>query len=87
MFDPLVRPIVRDLQREVITLGRADAGLAFDGDADRVFLVDEKGDAVSPSAITALVATRELAKHPGSTVIHAASPSSTRWRSCSTPGV
>ena len=46
-------------------LGRVDAGLAFDGDADRVFLVDEKGDAVSPSAITALVATRELAKEPG----------------------
>ncbi|GLZ50037.1 phosphomannomutase/phosphoglucomutase [Actinomycetospora sp. NBRC 106375] len=68
--NPLDPDNLRDLQREVITLGRVDAGLAFDGDADRVFLVDEKGDAVSPSAITALVATRELAKHPGSTVIH-----------------
>jgi phosphomannomutase len=48
----------------------ADLGLAFDGDADRCFAVDERGDAVSPSAITALVATRELAKHPGSTIIH-----------------
>jgi phosphomannomutase len=48
----------------------ADLGLAFDGDADRCFVVDENGDAVSPSAITALVAARELARFPGSTVIH-----------------
>jgi len=48
----------------------ADLGLAFDGDADRCFVVDERGAAVSPSAITALVAARELAKHPGSTIIH-----------------
>ena len=68
--NPLDPDNLVDLQRKVVTLGRVDAGLAFDGDADRVFLVDEKGDAVSPSAITALVATRELAKHPGSTVIH-----------------
>ena len=45
-------------------------GLAFDGDADRCFLVDERGRAVSPSTITALIAARELAKEPGSTVIH-----------------
>ena len=68
--NPLDPENLVDLQRKVLTLGRVDAGLAFDGDADRVFVVDEKGDAVSPSAITALVATRELAKHPGSTVIH-----------------
>jgi phosphomannomutase len=68
--NPLDPDNLQDLQRKVITLGRVDAGLAFDGDADRVFLVDELGDAVSPSAITALVATRELGKHPGSTVIH-----------------
>ena len=68
--NPLDPENLRDLQRKVITIGRVDAGLAFDGDADRVFLVDEKGDAVSPSAITALVASRELAKHPGATVIH-----------------
>ncbi|MEJ2864170.1 phosphomannomutase/phosphoglucomutase [Actinomycetospora flava] len=68
--NPLDPDNLRDLQRKVMTIGRVDAGLAFDGDADRVFLVDEKGDAVSPSAITALVASRELAKHPGSTVIH-----------------
>ena len=48
----------------------ADIGLAFDGDADRCFVVDERGEPVSPSAITALVAVRELAKHPGATVIH-----------------
>ena len=48
----------------------ADIGLAFDGDADRCFVIDEQGDPVSPSAVTALVAVRELARHPGSTVIH-----------------
>ncbi len=68
--NPLDPDNLVDLQREVSTLERVDAGLAFDGDADRVFLVDEKGQAVSPSAITALVATRELAKEPGATVIH-----------------
>ena len=58
-----------DLQRRVIETG-ADLGLAFDGDADRCFVVDERGRAVSPSTITALIAARELAKHPGSTIIH-----------------
>ncbi len=47
-----------------------DIGLAFDGDADRCFVVDERGEAVSPSAVTALVAARELAKHPGARIIH-----------------
>ena len=58
-----------DLQRRVVAEG-ADVGLAFDGDADRCFLVDETGAAVSPSALTALIAERELAKHPGATVIY-----------------
>ena len=58
-----------DLQARVKELG-ADLGLAFDGDADRCFVVDERGEIVSPSALTALIAARELAKHPGSTVIH-----------------
>ncbi len=49
---------------------RADIGLAFDGDADRCFLVDEQGRAVSPSTLTALIASRELAKEPGATIIH-----------------
>src|SRR5882757_7698284 len=44
--------------------------LAFDGDADRCFAVDERGEPVSPSAVTALVAARELAKHPGAVIIH-----------------
>ncbi|MFG6197253.1 phosphomannomutase/phosphoglucomutase [Nonomuraea sp. JJY05] len=58
-----------DLQRAVVE-GGADIGLAFDGDADRCWVIDEQGRSVSPSAVTALVATRELAKHPGSTIIH-----------------
>src|SRR5690606_27015283 len=49
---------------------RADIGLAFDGDADRCFVVDERGATVSASAITALVAVRELRRHPGATIIH-----------------
>src|SRR5687767_12455044 len=48
----------------------ADLGLAFDGDADRVFVVDERGEPVSPSAITAMVAVRELAKGRGDVIIH-----------------
>ena len=49
---------------------RADIGLAFDGDADRCFVIDERGEPVSPSTVTALVAARELAAHPGATVLH-----------------
>jgi phosphomannomutase len=67
--NPLVPENIVDLQRAVREHG-ADIGLAFDGDADRCFVVDEHGDPVSPSAITGLVATRELAKYPGSTIIH-----------------
>ncbi|MEN3310302.1 MAG: phosphomannomutase [Micromonosporaceae bacterium] len=67
--NPLVPENIVDLQRAVREHG-ADLGLAFDGDADRCFVVDERGDAVSPSAVTALVATRELAKYPGATIIH-----------------
>ncbi|MDO7867478.1 phosphomannomutase/phosphoglucomutase [Nocardioides jiangxiensis] len=58
-----------DLQKRVLEEG-ADIGLAFDGDADRCFLVDEKGALVSPSTLTALIAHRELAKEPGGTIIH-----------------
>ena len=49
---------------------KADIGLAFDGDADRCFLVDEKGELVNPSALTALIAVRALASDPGSTIIY-----------------
>jgi phosphomannomutase len=58
-----------DLQKAVLA-EQADIGLAFDGDADRCFLVDERGELVSPSTLTALIAARELAKEPGATVIH-----------------
>jgi phosphomannomutase len=67
--NPLEPANLVDLQRAVLAEG-ADIGLAFDGDADRCFVVDADGAAVSPSAITALVAARELAKYPGATVIH-----------------
>jgi phosphomannomutase len=56
--------------KEAVVEHHADIGLAFDGDADRCFVIDERGEPVSPSAVTALVATRELAKHPGGTIIH-----------------
>ncbi|GAA3062678.1 phosphomannomutase/phosphoglucomutase [Streptomyces roseofulvus] len=67
--NPLDPKNIVDLQARVVAEG-ADLGLAFDGDADRCFVVDERGEPVSPSAITALVAARELAKTPGGTIIH-----------------
>ncbi len=67
--NPLEPANLVDLQRKVVEVG-ADIGLAFDGDADRCFVIDADGNPVSPSAITGLVAVRELAKAPGSAVIH-----------------
>lgn len=67
--NPLDPKNLEDLQRFVVEQ-QADIGLAFDGDADRCFVVDERGRPVSPSAITALVAARTLAEHPGATIIH-----------------
>ena len=67
--NPLEPKNLVDLQKAVREHG-ADLGLAFDGDADRCFVVDERGEAVSPSTITALVAVRELDKYPGATIIH-----------------
>jgi phosphomannomutase len=58
-----------DLQAMVRDVG-ADIGLAFDGDADRCFVVDERGQVVSPSALTALIAARAIAREPGATVIY-----------------
>jgi len=58
-----------DLQRAVVE-HQADIGLAFDGDADRCFVVDERGEIVSPSVLTALIAVRELAHEPGASIIH-----------------
>ncbi len=67
--DPLNPANIVDLRAEVLELG-ADIGLAFDGDADRVFLVDERGIGVSGSLTTALLAKGILAKRPGETVLH-----------------
>jgi len=67
--NPIEPENLRDLQR-VVTEHHADIGLAFDGDADRCFVVDERGQIVSPSVLTALIATRELAREPGATIIH-----------------
>ncbi|MFN8079491.1 MAG: phosphomannomutase/phosphoglucomutase [Kineosporiaceae bacterium] len=71
--NPLEPANLRDLQAAVVREG-ADLGLAFDGDADRCFVIDERGEPVSPSAVTALVARREIAKELAAgrpaTVIH-----------------
>ncbi|MGA9377020.1 MAG: phosphomannomutase/phosphoglucomutase [Mycobacterium sp.] len=67
--NPLDPANLVDLQGHVLATG-ADIGLAFDGDADRCFVVDEKGLPVSPSTVTALVAARELGRETGATVIH-----------------
>jgi phosphomannomutase len=67
--NPLDPANLVDLQEHVVSTG-ADIGLAFDGDADRCFVVDESGHLVSPSAVTALVAARELSREIGATVIH-----------------
>ncbi|QCB50669.1 phosphomannomutase/phosphoglucomutase [Rhodococcus sp. PAMC28707] len=67
--NPLDPKNLVDLQKFVRETG-ADIGLAFDGDADRCFVVDELGNPVSPSAVTGLVAERELAKEPGASVIY-----------------
>ena len=67
--NPIDPANLRDLQRAVVESG-ADLGLAFDGDADRCFVVDERAAVVSPSVLTALIAVRELAREPGAVVIH-----------------
>ncbi|MEE2767912.1 MAG: phosphomannomutase/phosphoglucomutase [Actinomycetota bacterium] len=67
--DPIRPENMRDLQDRVLSLG-ADIGLAFDGDADRVFLVDEQGATVSGSLTTALIASAILRDDPGATIIH-----------------
>jgi phosphomannomutase len=67
--DPIQPENLVDLQARVVETG-ADVGLAFDGDADRVFLVDDQGELVSGSLTTAIVAAEMLAKHPGATILH-----------------
>jgi phosphomannomutase len=67
--NPIDPENLRDLQKAVVD-HQADIGLAFDGDADRCFVVDERGELVSPSVLTALIASRELTREAGATVIH-----------------
>ncbi len=67
--NPIDPENLRDLQAAVLA-HEADIGLAFDGDADRCFVVDERGSIVSPSVLAALIADRELARDPGGTVIY-----------------
>jgi phosphomannomutase len=67
--DPIQLDNLRDLQARILEVG-ADIGLAFDGDADRVFLVDEKAQPLSGSTTTAIVAAGMLDRFPGSTIIH-----------------
>ncbi len=67
--DPIQPENQEDLRREVTEHG-ADVGLAFDGDADRVFVVDERAEGVSGSLITALVAEAMLEREPGATILH-----------------
>jgi phosphomannomutase len=67
--DPIQAENLKDLQRAVLD-ARADVGLAFDGDADRVFLVDDQGQPVSGSTTTAIIAKGILEHHPGETVVH-----------------
>jgi phosphomannomutase len=67
--DPLQPANQRDLRARVTT-GGFDLGLAFDGDADRVFVVDEQGEGLSGSTTTALLASSVLRSHPGATILH-----------------
>lgn len=67
--NPLDFTTLRDLQARVVA-EKADLGLAFDGDADRCFLIDERGQVVEPSLLTALIAENELQRTPGATIIH-----------------
>ena len=67
--NPIDPKNLKDLQKAV-KKHKADIGLAFDGDADRCFLVDESGELVNPSTLTALIAARELAKSPGASIIY-----------------
>ena len=67
--NPIDPANLKALQKAVLK-HKADIGLAFDGDADRCFLVDENGDLVNPSTLTGLIAKRELDRYPGSSIIY-----------------
>ncbi|MDO5681962.1 MAG: phosphomannomutase/phosphoglucomutase, partial [Propionibacteriaceae bacterium] len=66
--NPLEPENLVDAQRAVIEHG-ADLALVFDGDADRCFIIDETGEVVNPSVLTALIASQELAREPGATIV------------------
>ena len=66
--NPLEPENLVDAQRAVVDHG-ADLALVFDGDADRCFVIDERGEVVSPSVITALIAAAELEREPGATIV------------------
>ena len=68
MPNPLIPENLLDAQAAVREHG-ADVGLVFDGDADRCFIIDERGEVVSPSIVTAMIATQELAREPGGTIV------------------
>jgi phosphomannomutase len=67
--NPLEPENIRDLQRAIVEYG-ADLGIAFDGDADRMFILDEQGRFVGGDIITALVAKTLLRKHPGAKIVY-----------------
>ena len=67
--NPIEAKNLKDLQKRV-KKEKADIGLAFDGDADRCFLINEKGELVNPSALTSLIAVHQLKIKPGSTIIY-----------------
>jgi len=67
--NPIEAKNLKDLQKRV-KKEKADIGLAFDGDADRCFLINEKGELVNPSALTSLIAVNQLKTKPGSTIIY-----------------
>jgi phosphomannomutase len=67
--NPIEPDNLKDLQK-MVKRYKADIGLAFDGDADRCFLINEKAELVNPSALTALIAVRELKKNPKSAIIY-----------------
>jgi phosphomannomutase len=66
--NPLEPQNLRDAQAAVTEHG-ADLALVFDGDADRCFIIDERGVVVTPSAVTAMIASQELAREPGATIV------------------
>lgn len=67
--NPLIELNTRDLKKKILEIG-ADVGITFDGDADRMFLIDDKGRMVSGTITTALLARYFLAKHPGELILY-----------------